>query len=108
MRFTYDRISEANIQAECYHRLRGIGIPCYLEYKVDNCRFDMVILNKSKDCIIGIVEFKSRKSARSNEKIMKTKQYQKYAKYGLPLIYCCCWAEIGCTIDIIVELSTKN
>lgn len=63
MLYKYQRLSEVNIQAECYHRLRLLNIPCVLEYKATNsnernCRLDMIILKE--DSIIAIVEFKNK------------------------------------------------
>ena len=103
MKFTRkrNRISEANIQAELYNRLRLLGIKCYLEYAHENFRFDMVILNK--DDIIGIVEIKSR--TRNIGIVNKnTRQYRKYHSYGLPVIYCTNMSEINKSIERIKAL----
>lgn len=85
-----DRIAEANIQAEAYHQLKLLNIPCYLEYKVDNCRFDMVLVSKDRFHILAIIEFKSHgeKRLKRNPGITKGKQYNKYMQYGLPLLHC--------------------
>lgn len=103
------KITEANIQAECYSRLRNRGIKCYLDYYYEKCRFDMVVYIEGRlySEIILIVEFKSK----SLGHVMKeTKQYLKYAKFGIPVVYCSHWDEIGYTIKTIksaVELARK-
>lgn len=99
---TSQRISEANIQAEVYHRLRLAGIICYLEYKHQNCRFDMVIIKG--DVIVLIVEFKSRirHIGRINT---KGKQYQKYTAFDVPVIYCTNKSEIDDTVRVIKRIA---
>lgn len=102
------RIAEANIQAEVYHQLKLLNIPCYLEYKVDNCRFDIVLLSKDLKNIIAIIEIKSHSEKRVNSKkgILKTgKQYQKYNQYGLPLLYCTTMNTVPELIDSCKKLS---
>ena len=102
---TSKRISEANIQAEVYHRLRLAGITCYLEYKYQNCRFDMVIVKG--DEIILIVEFKSR--IKQIGKInTKGKQYQKYTAFGVPVLYCTHQSEIEDTMRVIRKYHSYN
>ena len=96
-----DRISEANIQAEIYHRLKVCGIPCYLEYKVDKCRFDIVILKEHEEVteIIAIVEVKSKLGDNINKINYNGRQFKKYSSYGLPLLYCtnmsCVYKTVG-------------
>jgi len=94
------RISEANIQAECYHKLKLLGIRTYLEYGCENCRFDMVVLNGSK--IIAIVEFKNGRAGKPINQ--NTRQYKKYHSFGLPVIYCKSVTEIEETIKKIQAL----
>lgn len=60
-----------------------LGIPCYLEYKYDNCRFDAVIFDDSSLEILILVEFKSKIK---NSKNLKTKQLEKYRDHGLPVV----------------------
>ena len=99
------RVSDANIQAEVYHRLRNICIPCYLEYKYENSRFDMVILDKTMKNIIAIVEFKFYRYVSSLKRDYRiTKQYKKYSKYNLPLLYCRHKTEINRVINDIVRI----
>ncbi len=95
------RLPEANIQAECYHRLRQLGIKSCLEYKHDHCRFDMVVLKGTE--IIAIVEFKNRKDR--NAVVNKnSRQYLRYSKYGVPVIYCMHRLEIDKTVEAIKSL----
>ena len=104
MKFTpKKRISEANIQAEVYYRLKRLGINCYLEYKHEHCRFDMVIVND--DDIIAIIEFKSRikKIGIINT---QSRQYNRYLSYGLPIIYCTCMDEVDKTVIAILKFFT--
>lgn len=77
------RISEANIQAEFYHQCKLATVKCYLEYTLDNCRFDAIIYNESNE-IVFIVEFKSYKTFKPE--ITSTKQIEKYKKHGIQII----------------------
>ena len=77
------RISEANIQGEFYHYCRVLDIPCYLEYKHENSRFDAVICDPQRDEILIIVEIKNMIRKHNN---WNTKQLIKYKKFNLPLI----------------------
>lgn len=76
------RISEANIQAEFYCRCKENNLNCYLEYKIDNCRFDCVIYDENKN-IYAIVEIKSY--TRDKEPNWNTKQMRKYRQFNLPI-----------------------
>lgn len=98
------RISEANIQAECYHRLRNLGINCYLEYKLQHCRLDMVIV-VNENTIACIVEFKSRTKDLT---LRKGKQYTKYKALGFPLLYCHHMDEIDATITLIQHILKQH
>lgn len=93
--FLYNKISEATIQGELYHKLRKEGITCYLEYKYEDCRFDCVIIVGSK--VYMIIECKSYKRD-SKKPITNTKQYKKYSKYGIPVLYCVRWTDISKTV----------
>lgn len=95
------RVAESNITAECYHQLRLIGITPYLEYKFEKCRFNMVIHEDSK--ILIIIEFRSR-SEKYKDKNRLTKQFYKYAQYGIPVLYCKHPSQIPATIEQIVQL----
>lgn len=84
------RKSEANVQAELYRMLWNESTPCYLEYKVGNCRFDLVLLNRTESKVLAIVEVKNH-VYRGESEVRKpniTKQFQKYSAFGVPLIYC--------------------
>ena len=101
------KASEANIQAEIYHRLKLIGIESCLEYAHKEpgqrgCRFDLVILKQFFDYpeIIAIVEVKNR--TRIEKGINKnSRQYKKYSAVGLPLIYCLSKSQIDQTVEEI-------
>lgn len=75
------RLSEANIQAEIYHQCKMYHIKCYLEYKHEHSRFDVVIV--WKDEIVCIIECKSYKTDKSGK--TNTKQHAKYSQYSLPV-----------------------
>ena len=103
---------EANIEAECYHQLRLLGIKSYLQYRTytkegETCIFDMIILketdNKAYE-IIAIVEFKNHSKHYDYKNTSATRQYKKYSSFNLPLIYCHRREEIQETVDKIVQL----
>ena len=98
MEFKPKKVSEATCVAECYYRLRLKNIPCALEYKKDNCRFDMVILNQKRNVIIAIVEFKNKRK----KEIKKSKQYYKYLNYNLPLLY---YTKLGQMDDLVKKIT---
>lgn len=92
MKFNVPRkLPEANVQAEFYHRCRNfhrcrnLGLRLCLEYRLDNCRFDAVMIN-SRDEIYAIVEFKSWIR---DKDVMNydSKQLQKYRAYGVPVVF---------------------
>lgn len=95
------RIPEANIQAEFYHRCRGLGLRLCLEYKYEHCRFDAVMLD-NEDNIYAIVEFKSRIKPIIGD--YNTKQIKKYQQYGIPIIVCLDYFSIDKAIGKCIEL----
>lgn len=95
------RLPEANIQAEFYHRCRLLGLRLCLEYRYEHCRFDAVMLDRN-DNIYAIIEFKSRIKPIKGE--YKTKQIDKYSKYGIPIIVCLDYNSIDLAISKCVEL----
>jgi dephospho-CoA kinase len=101
-----NRITEANIQAEIYRRLYIENIPCYLEYKHEHSKFDIVILNQSKTTIIAIIEIKSK--IKNINIISCKKQFDKYSRYGLPLIYCNNCSQINNTIESIKDIYNNH
>jgi hypothetical protein len=110
MLFISKKMTEANIQAECYHQLRLLGIKSCLEYKTHTkdgkeCRFDMVVLKEINDQyhIIAIVEFKNNRKE-YDYIISGHKQYAKYSSFDIPLIYCRRREGIPETVDKIVQL----
>jgi len=109
MVFENNNLSEANIQAECYYRLRLLKIPCCLEYIIKNpktknkyYRLDIAILKKvnKQFHIIAIVEIKNR-TYPENGINKNTRQYRRYSSLGLPLIYCLNSIQIDKTIKKI-------
>ena len=77
------KITEANIQAEFYHQCRLLKIPCYLEFKFGNSRFDAVIYRPKTYEILIIIEVKNYIKPK---KEYNTLQFYKYKKYNLPII----------------------
>ena len=100
MLFKETKISEAQIQAECYRRLRNLGIEVYLEYKHRNCRFDLVVVENGE--IVVIVEIKNHQRHYDPARTFKTKQFKKYSSLGIPLVYCLSWDELEKTISQIL------
>jgi type I site-specific restriction endonuclease len=77
-----NRITESNIQAEFYFSCKMNNINCYLEYKINQCRFDAVIYNNEKE-ILAIIEVKSYTT--NKEPKRNTKQIKKYSEFALPI-----------------------
>ena len=109
------RITEANIQAECYARLKAIGVLTYLEYKIEKCKFDMVVLypineNQKKFEIIAVVEFKSK--IKFINTVNQGKQYLKYKEVcdrnNIPLIYCQSWKGLRATVEKVRSIYLKR
>ena len=96
------RIPEANIQAEIYRFCRNNNIKVCLEYKVENCRLDIVIVKHER--IILIIETKSRKKEYPKNKRYKTKQINKYKKFEVPILVCASWYEIEQTCKEIKRM----
>lgn len=90
------RLPEANIQAEFYHRCRGIGLRLCLEYKYEHCRFDAVMIGDD-DMVYAIVEFKSR--IYPIDGVYDTKQIRKYSQYNIPIVLCFSYKEIDNAIN---------
>jgi len=82
VKFAPRRISSANVQAEFYRQCMNAGIKCHLEYRVDNCRFDAVIVHN--DEIVFIIEAKNYKP--NPQRPRAVKQLEKYSQYGIPVI----------------------
>jgi hypothetical protein len=95
------RITEANIQAEFYHSCKMNGINCYLEYKIDGCRFDAVIYDNTNE-ILAIVEIKSYIT--DKEPRRNTKQIKKYSLHSLPIFMISRLDQIESVIDEIKKL----
>lgn len=107
MKFNVPRkLPEANVQAEFYHRCRNLGLRLCLEYRLDNCRFDAVMIN-SRDEIYAIVEFKSwiRDKDVTN---YDSKQLQKYRVYGVPVVFCSKYSKLDATIAKCMALLRES
>ncbi len=77
-------LPEKNNQAEIYHQLRKLGIPCYLEVKYKNCRFDIVVARDDQPlCIIEVKRGKYERKLREKDK----KQIDRYSKFGVPVFF---------------------
>lgn len=87
MKFSQNKFNEAIVRCELYHRCREENIDSYPEYieSIDGrkCYFDLVIVVDEE--IICLIECKSRRTTIPNK---NTKQYRKYKKMNLPIIYC--------------------
>lgn len=96
------RLAEASIQAILYGELQKLEIPCLLEVSFEDCRFDCVILRG--DRVIAIIETKSYSNNR--EPNLKTKQYAKYSRYNVPVIYLTRQENVHdviCEIQLVLE-----
>jgi hypothetical protein len=89
MKFTPGRHNEAYIQFELYRLLVNNGFQVYPEYKCStgqgnkHCRFDLVLHSEGE--IYLIIEIK--RSIKSQQEYIGTKQYTKYSAFGIPLVY---------------------
>jgi|SRR5882724_5685095 len=90
-------LSEATVQAEIYSRCKESNIECYLEYRYENCRFDIIIVSNEK--ILGIIEVK--RAHHINTKKQLKKQKEKYSISGLPIHICFCLGDIPHTMTVI-------
>ena len=98
MNFTQPKyLAEANIQAEIYLECKSQNIECYLEYRHENCRFDLVIVKN--DSIIGIIEVKKTHHATTKKKLKI--QREKYKRFGIPVHFCFHRGDIPYTMKII-------
>ena len=86
----YNKLPEANIQAEFYMQCKLNNINCMLEYKTSGCRFDAIVYNNNLK-IVAAVEVKSY----SNQDYVNTntRQIAKYKKvckkYNIKLFLIC-------------------
>ena len=88
------RTSEFEIQAELFRGLKQSGydvrgevkVPCNRETCTKGARFDLVVFKDKQAAVL--IEVKSRLTSRGHKPIMQTKQYQRYIRFGLPVIYC--------------------
>lgn len=93
------RHSEFEIQALLFSALQLLGYDVRGEVKSSPCRFDLVIFrNKEAICIIEVKKWIKKKTP------SKTKQYDRYMSYGLPLVYCGHIEDIQETVRKVQEL----
>jgi hypothetical protein len=78
--------TEATIQAEIYRQLMDRGIRSVLEFRIDDCRFDIAVVNPDNH-LVAIIECKNYRTE-GKDFNTNTKQYGKYSKYGVPVIGC--------------------
>lgn len=91
------RISEAEIQAELWYRLKGAGVDARLEVKADHSRLDIVVFVDR--AATGIIECKSwSKSYLRNQRYQEYKNSKQYRKYQdvfyVPVFVCGCLKSI--------------
>lgn len=98
------RVTEANITAELYHQFKLAGIECYLEYKLDHCFFDVVVLKEN--IIKAAVEVKSYCQNRPIN--THTKQFAKYLQIGLPIFWITRLEQIPKVLEEIRQFLAEN
>ena len=79
------KLTEAQIGAEFYHQCKLLNIGVYMEHVHENCRFDAVLIKNNK--IILIVEFKNRSLGKELWINKEGRQFRKYSKYGVDIMY---------------------
>lgn len=96
--------TEATLQAEIYHQLRKKNIKSFLEYKIENCIADIVVLDNAENicCAIEV------KRNRQQEVKRTSKQYNKYRNLGIPFIYCTHESRIKDTVDLVQRYINKE
>ncbi len=91
-RIYYGKLTEAELQAELYHRVKEAGLDPRLEVKACHtngalCRFDVVVfwpLNHKAICIIECKKSRSVKKGCGGHR-----QVERYKTFGLPVLLCC-------------------
>jgi len=66
------------------------------------CRVDIALLDKHREYIIAIIECKSVKPDRYAERkksIEHTKQIKRYSEFGVPVLTCLCFNDIGVVVE---------
>lgn len=96
--------TEATLQAEIYHQLRKKNIKSFLEYRIDNCIADIVVLDNTENicCAIEV------KRNREQEVKRTSRQYNKYKNLGIPFIYCTHESRIKDTVDLVQQYINKE
>jgi hypothetical protein len=77
--------SEAVTQCELYGRIKGrlpSGYRVVPELKVEDCRFDLAIINELSELVL-IIELKRTENL--VQKFLRSTQFTKYARFGVPI-----------------------
>lgn len=99
--FYPDNVSEFEIQAAIYRRLRQADIDVRGEVYAKGVRFDLVVFCSDKQASI-IIEVKRRDAA------ISVRQQASYMKFGLPVIFCIGTEGIEPTINKIIEMMNNK
>ena len=75
-------LTEFEVQAELYNRLKQDGFTVRGEWTTGNCRFDIVVFKKRKP--LAIIEVKTAKAG--SKQTLDTYQGVKYRCYGVPVV----------------------
>ena len=102
------RVSEANVQAELYRRLKMQNIECELEYKIRRpgergARLDCVIIQGNM--IPLIIEVKNHiDPEKTRREWHQKKQYTRYSRYGVPVLICAAMCHIDAIVDHVIKV----
>lgn len=88
------------VQCEVYRQLTNLGIQVEAEYKALKCRFDLVVVKDGE--IVAIIE--TKKAYVKPGPPRKGRQFQKYASFGIPLIYTLGLEQVADTIEEVKKL----
>jgi hypothetical protein len=113
MQITYDsiiksgKVPEANIQAEFYMLCRKNGIQILLEVRYMDCRFDALVFNQGRPfAIIEIKNYGKKCSVRGLPK--NGRQWNKYSRFGIPLIEVLNSSQIIPKFNALVEMLNQS
>ena len=95
---------EADIQAWLLNKLYLNGIEAHLEYKIGTLRVDVAIISKDMK-IICVIEVKDSHRP-ALERLIRTRQYQKYSDLGIPFFYCFGYSEIEDTLKQVLSIQS--
>ncbi len=97
------RIHSMNVQCELYRKAVMCGLKPIVEYKYENCRFDVVMVYN--DQIFAIIEVKNY--VRPYFVPPVTKQMDKYSQLGLPLFLCRSFQDVDYIVAECVRLQKE-